>query len=106
MDFKKKNSAFLFLLFLFLSIFFLLHWLKIILRDDGEGKLFMYGTDLLFWVNLIILLSGISLLFLMVNAGMRKWLNLKKKPWFTNDYVNDTHKKIDSFFSNSPFLGC
>ncbi|MFC5713885.1 hypothetical protein ACFPU1_14030 [Thalassorhabdus alkalitolerans] len=31
---------------------------------------------------------------------------MKKKPWFTNDYVNDTHKKIDSFFSNSPFLGC
>ncbi len=66
--------------------------------------MFMYGTDLLFWVNLIILLSGISLLFLTFNAGMRKWLNLKKKPWFTNDYVNETHKKIDSFLQFT-FLG-
>ena len=52
----------------------------------------MYGTD---WLDLLLLLAIVMLLFLLFNAVMRKWLQVEKKKLFSYNHINEKHKKMD-----------
>ncbi len=48
-----------------------------------------------FWMKLILLLLGLSLIIYLFNKAMRKWLKVEKKKWFSYNHLNDTHMKVD-----------
>ena len=56
---------------------------------------FMYGIEPTFWLNLILLLAIVLLLFVSFNTIMRKWLKVEKKKFFSYNHINERHKKID-----------
>lgn len=55
----------------------------------------MYGIEPIFWLKLVFLLVIFSLLFIIFNAVMRKWLKVEKKKVFSHNHVNGKHQKMD-----------
>ncbi|ALX49615.1 DUF4181 domain-containing protein [Lentibacillus amyloliquefaciens] len=51
-----------------------------------------------FWIELLGLLAFMFLLISGFNLILRKVLSVKRRKVFSNDYVNDQHKKGDNFF--------
>lgn len=47
------------------------------------------------FTKLILVLSIFGLFLFLINKFFRKWLNVEKKKFFSYNYVNDKHKKID-----------
>lgn len=45
--------------------------------------------------NLILISSIFGLVLFFINKFLRKWLNVEKKEFFSNHFVNEKHKKID-----------
>lgn len=45
--------------------------------------------------NLILISSIFGLVLFFMNKFLRKWLNVEKKEFFSNHFVNEKHKKID-----------
>ncbi|MEK4532060.1 DUF4181 domain-containing protein [Solibacillus sp. FSL K6-1554] len=45
--------------------------------------------------NLILISSIFGLVLFFMNKSLRKWLNVEKKEFFSNHFVNEKHKKID-----------
>ena len=45
--------------------------------------------------SLIIISSIFGLVLFFMNKFLRKWLNVEKKEFFSNNFVNEKHKKID-----------
>ncbi|MGG0642989.1 DUF4181 domain-containing protein [Sporosarcina gallistercoris] len=45
--------------------------------------------------KLIIVVIGVSLVFYFLNKLLRTYFKLGKQNYFTNNYVNDMHKKLD-----------
>ena len=52
----------------------------------GEGE---------FFVRLLLMASLYGIGLFLINKFTSTWLTVKKKKLFSNDYVNDKHKKID-----------
>ena len=52
----------------------------------GEGELF---------ARLMLMVSIYGICLFLINNFTSKWLKVKKKKFFSYDYVNDKHKKID-----------
>src|SRR5690606_15274395 len=48
-----------------------------------------------FLTNLILIVAIFGLVLFFVNKFLRKWLNVEKKEFFSNHFVNEKHKKID-----------
>ena len=48
-----------------------------------------------FFTSLILILSIFGLVLFIMNKFLRKWLNVEKKEFFSNQFVNKKHKKID-----------
>ncbi|MFC4023675.1 DUF4181 domain-containing protein [Oceanobacillus longus] len=46
-------------------------------------------------LKIVILTGTLSLILFIFNWIMRKLLNVERQKWFSNHYVNDTHKKYD-----------
>lgn len=45
--------------------------------------------------SLILISSIFGLVLFFMNKFLRKWLNVEKKEFFSNNFVNQKHKKID-----------
>lgn len=45
--------------------------------------------------SLILISSIFGLVLFFINKFLRKWLNVEKKEFFSNNFVNQKHKKID-----------
>lgn len=45
--------------------------------------------------NLILISSIFGIVLFFINKLLRKWLNVEKKEFFSNHFVNEKHKKID-----------
>lgn len=45
--------------------------------------------------NLILISSIFGIVLFFINKFLRKWLNVEKKEFFSNHFVNEKHKKID-----------
>ncbi|WP_041865730.1 DUF4181 domain-containing protein [Solibacillus silvestris] len=45
--------------------------------------------------NLILISSIFGLVLFFINKFLRKWLNVERKEFFSNHFVNEKHKKID-----------
>ena len=45
--------------------------------------------------SLILISSIFGLVLFFMNKFLRKWLNVEKKEFFSNNFVNEIHKKID-----------
>lgn len=54
-----------------------------------------YGFEPYFWLKLIIILGVFSLLLFVFHTVMRKLLKIEKVKFFSNNYLNEEHKKID-----------
>lgn len=54
-----------------------------------------YGFEPYFWLKLIIILGVFLLLLFSFHTVMRKLLKLEKVKFFSNNYLNEEHKKID-----------
>ena len=52
----------------------------------GEGE---------FFARLILMVSIYGICLFLINKLTSKWLNVKKKKFFSYGYINDKHKKID-----------
>lgn len=48
-----------------------------------------------FFTSLILILSIFGLVLFIMNKFLRKWLNVEKKEFFSNHFVNKKHKKMD-----------
>jgi len=48
-----------------------------------------------FFTSLILILSIFGLVLFIMNKFLRKWLNVEKKEFFSNHFVNEKHKKMD-----------
>lgn len=59
------------------------------------GNVVVYGIETIFWHKLIFLIVILSLLFVIFNSVMRRWLKVEKKKFFSHNHVNEKHKKID-----------
>ncbi|WP_026675284.1 DUF4181 domain-containing protein [Alkalihalobacterium bogoriense] len=55
----------------------------------------MYYTESSFWMNLLLLLSVVFVLWFLFNILIRKWLQVERKKFFSYNHVNEKHKKID-----------
>lgn len=54
-----------------------------------------YGFEPYFWLKLFIILGVFLLLLFLFHTVMRKLLKIEKVKFFSNNYVNEKHKKID-----------
>ena len=45
--------------------------------------------------NFILISSIFGIVLFFINKFLRKWLNVEKKEFFSNHFVNEKHKKID-----------
>lgn len=54
-----------------------------------------YGFEPYFWLKLIIVLGVFLLLLFSFHTVMRKLLKLEKVKFFSNNYLNEKHKKLD-----------
>ncbi|WP_164667314.1 DUF4181 domain-containing protein [Virgibacillus doumboii] len=56
-----------------------------------------YGPGPEFWGNLVILGATLLLVFFIFNTIMRKILRVERKKLFSQNHVNESHKKIDRY---------
>ncbi|WP_416150178.1 DUF4181 domain-containing protein [Salipaludibacillus sp. HK11] len=54
-----------------------------------------YGVEPVFWLKLVLLIAFILLLLVSFNIIMRKWWNVERKKFFSDNHVNEKHTKID-----------
>lgn len=54
-----------------------------------------YGIEPIFWIKLIVVLGVFLLVLMIFNMILRKWLKVEKKKFFSYNYVNKKHEKID-----------
>lgn len=55
----------------------------------------MYGVESSFSLALLLIVAIFLVMLALFNAIMRKWLRVEKPKAFSNNHVNDKHKKID-----------
>ena len=55
----------------------------------------LYGVDHGFWLKLMVLITILGVLIFSFNAIMRRLLKVEKKKFFSNNHINETHKKVD-----------
>jgi uncharacterized membrane protein YfcA len=55
----------------------------------------VYGIESDFWLRLASILLLYSLLLFFLNLLLRKWLNVKRKKFFSYNHINEKHKKVD-----------
>ncbi|MUK87830.1 DUF4181 domain-containing protein [Ornithinibacillus sp. L9] len=54
-----------------------------------------YGVESDFGIRLVLLLAIVLLLLVSFHTIMRKWLNVERKKFLSNNYVNGKHKSIE-----------
>lgn len=55
----------------------------------------MYGVESSFLLALLLIFAIFLVILAVFNAIMRKWLDVEKPKAFSNNHINDKHKKID-----------
>ncbi|MBU8730226.1 MULTISPECIES: DUF4181 domain-containing protein [Cytobacillus] len=55
----------------------------------------MYAVDPLAGPKLILLIAIVVALMYFFELGLRKWLKVEKKKFFSYNHINDKHKKVD-----------
>ena len=55
----------------------------------------MYGVESSFLLALLLIVAIFLVMLAVFNAIMRKWLGVEKPKAFSNNHINDKHKKID-----------
>lgn len=55
----------------------------------------MYAVDPIFWFKFLLLIAIVLLLLVSFNTKMRKWLDVGRKKFFSYNYINEKHKRID-----------
>ncbi|EWG12932.1 DUF4181 domain-containing protein [Cytobacillus firmus] len=55
----------------------------------------MYVIDPMFWPKLLLLITSVGALIYFFEFGLRKWLKVEKKKFFSYNHINDKHKKVD-----------
>lgn len=55
----------------------------------------MYGVESSFLLALLLIFAIFLVILAVFNAIMRKWLYVEKPKAFSNNHINDKHKKID-----------
>ncbi|EFV75544.1 MULTISPECIES: DUF4181 domain-containing protein [Cytobacillus] len=55
----------------------------------------MYVIDPMFWPKLLLLITIVGVLIYSFELGLRKWLKVEKKKFFSYNHINDKHKKVD-----------
>lgn len=55
----------------------------------------MYVIDPMFWPKLLLLITIVGVLIYSFELGLRKWLKVEKKKFFSYNHINDKHKKMD-----------
>ena len=55
----------------------------------------MYGVESSFLLTLFLIISIFLVILAVFNSIIRKWLKVEKPKAFSNNHVNDKHKKID-----------
>ncbi|TGB03583.1 DUF4181 domain-containing protein [Halobacillus salinus] len=57
--------------------------------------MFWYWLEPAFWLRLAIVIAVVLLLLYSFHAIMSKWLKVERGNFFSNNYVNEKHKKVD-----------
>ncbi|RBP92921.1 uncharacterized protein DUF4181 [Cytobacillus firmus] len=55
----------------------------------------MYVVDPMAWPKLVLLIAIVVTLIYFFEMGLRKWLKVEKRTFFSYNHVNDKHKKLD-----------
>ncbi|MCS0669997.1 DUF4181 domain-containing protein [Cytobacillus firmus] len=55
----------------------------------------MYVVDPMVWPKLILLIAIVVALIYFFELGLRKWMKVEKRKFFSYNHVNDKHKKLD-----------
>lgn len=55
----------------------------------------MYGADPMFGPKLLLIVTIAGVLMYSFELGLRKWLKVEKRKFFSYNHVNAKHKKID-----------
>ncbi|MCM3708007.1 MULTISPECIES: DUF4181 domain-containing protein [Cytobacillus] len=55
----------------------------------------MYGIDPMFGPKLLLLVTVVVASMYFFELGLRKWLKVEKKKFFSYNHINDKHKKVD-----------
>ncbi|TFI49249.1 DUF4181 domain-containing protein, partial [Diaphorobacter sp. DS2] len=55
----------------------------------------MYVIDPMFWPKLLLLAAIVGASMYFFEWGLRKWLRVEKKKYFSYNHINDKHKKVD-----------
>ncbi|WP_176330285.1 DUF4181 domain-containing protein [Oceanobacillus rekensis] len=53
------------------------------------------GSDSSLILDIVFIIVVLSLIIFIFNCSIRKLLNVERPKWFSNQYVNDKHKKYD-----------
>ncbi|WP_394582430.1 DUF4181 domain-containing protein [Cytobacillus firmus] len=55
----------------------------------------MYVIDPMFWPKLLLLAAIVGASMYFFELGLRKWLRVEKKKFFSYNHINEKHKKVD-----------
>ncbi|WP_282173320.1 DUF4181 domain-containing protein [Cytobacillus firmus] len=55
----------------------------------------MYDIDPMIWPKLLLLVAIVGASMYFFELGLRKWLKVEKKKFFSYNHINDKHKKVD-----------